>query len=154
VSLARELPHSRIVATDVSVDAIAVARENAERHDVADRVTFVASPYLDGIDGSFDLVAANPPYVSEKSRPALGRAVAHEPEVALFGGIDGLRDINGVLDAAAERLRLRGWLVMEFGFGQHDEVIALVARQPALTLQRIREDLQGIPRTAVIQRTA
>jgi release factor glutamine methyltransferase len=154
VSLARDLPRGRIVATDVSTEALAVARENAERHGVADRITFVASPYLEGTDGSFDVIAANPPYVSEKARPALGRAVAHEPDVALFGGADGLRDISGVLDAAAERLRPGGWLVMEFGFGQDEEVIALVARQPALTLQRIREDLQGIPRTAVIQHTA
>ena len=78
--------------------------------------------------------------------------MAHEPDVALFGGADGLRDIGRVLDTAAARLRPRGWLLMEFGFGQDDEVIGLVARQPALTLERIREDIQGIPRMAVIQR--
>jgi len=153
VSLARELPYSRIVATDISTEALAVARENAKRHGVADRITFVASSYLEGANGSFDAIAANPPYVSERARPALGKAVAHEPEVALFGGADGLRDISGVLETAAARLRPRGWLLMEFGFGQDDEVIALAARQPALTLERIREDIQGIPRTAVIQRT-
>lgn len=151
VALARELPNSRIVATDVSIDALAVARENAERHDVADRITFVTAPYLERTTGMFDVIAANPPYVSEKARPALGRAVAHEPEVALFGGADGLRDIAGVLDAAAERLRPSGWLVMEFGFGQADEVVALVAQRPALRLERTVSDIQGIPRTAVIQ---
>ena len=67
VSLARELPHGRIVATDISLAALAVARENAERHGVADRVAFVASSFLEGADGSFDAIAANPPYVSEKS---------------------------------------------------------------------------------------
>ena len=77
--------------------------------------------------------------------------MAHEPEVALFGGADGLRDIAGVLDAAAERLRPSGWLVMEFGFGQADEVVALVAQRPALRLERTVSDIQGIPRTAVIQ---
>ena len=75
----------------------------------------------------------------------------HEPDVALFGGAEGLRDIAGVLDTAAGKLKRQGSLVMEFGYGQDDDVAAMVASRPSLHLRRIREDLQGIPRTAIIQ---
>ena len=72
--------------------------------------------------------------------------------MALFGGTEGLRDIAGVLDAAAAKLVPGGWLVMEFGYGQEDGVEALVGAQTALRLHRVQPDLQGIPRTAIIQR--
>ena len=101
----------------------------------------------------FDLIAANPPYVKDGDKPALSRDVRHEPDVALFGGATGLRDVEAVLDAAVRTLVSGGWLVMEFGFGQEDDVRQLVAARPALRLDRVRADLQGIPRTAVIQRS-
>jgi release factor glutamine methyltransferase len=152
VSLAHTRPDAHVVATDVSADALAVAMANARHYGVADRVEFVATSYLGGIEGDFDLIAANPPYVRDRDKPALGRTVRHEPEVALFGGDSGLRDIRGVLDTAAVKLRPRGWLVMEFGFGQEDEVRELVAERAALRFERVREDLQGLARTALIQR--
>ena len=102
-------------------------------------------------DGDFDVIEANPPYVRLRDKPALARDVRHEPDVALFGGDTGLRDIEGVLDTATAKLRPGGWLVMEFGFGQEDEVRTLVGQRPRLTVDRVRNDLQGIPRTAVIQ---
>lgn len=152
VSVAHEVPHAAVVATDVSGDALAVARRNAGRHGVDGRVRFVRTSYLDGIGGAFDVIAANPPYVRQGDKPALSRDVQHEPDVALFGGPTGLRDIAGVLDTAVERLRPGGWLVMEFGFGQEDSVRELAASRPSLAFERVREDLQGLPRTAVIQR--
>ena len=152
VALASELPDCRLVASDVSDAALQVARANAARHGVGARIEFVATSYLDGVDGRFDVMTANPPYVKDGDKPALSRAVRHEPEVALFGGTEGLRDIAGVLDTAAEKLSPGGWLVMEFGYGQEESVEALVDARPSLRLDRVRADLQGIPRTAIIQR--
>jgi len=152
VSLAHELPHGHVVATDVSADALAVAQRNAERHGVANRVEFIAASYLGGVEGDFDLIAANPPYVRDGDKPALSRDVRYEPDVALFGGAAGLRDIEGVLETALAKLRPRGWLVMEFGFGQEDDVRALVEQRPSLRVDHLREDLQGLARTAIIQR--
>jgi release factor glutamine methyltransferase len=152
VALAMELPRARLVATDVSEDALAVARTNAERHRVADRIEFVATSYLDGVEGEFDVITANPPYVRDGDKPGLSRDVRHEPDVALFGGTEGLRDIAGVLAAASAALVPGGWLVMEFGYGQEPGVEALVGMQTALRLHRVQPDLQGIPRTAIIQR--
>jgi release factor glutamine methyltransferase len=151
ISLAHARRDGRVVATDVSSEALAVAMENAEQHGVASRVEFIATSYLGGVEGDFDLIAANPPYVREVDRLALGRTVRHEPEVALFGGDSGLRNIEGVLDTALAKLRPRGWLVMEFGFGQEDEVRALVQARPRLRLDRFRSDLQGLASTAIIQ---
>ena len=153
VSLAYELPQAHLVASDVSAEALDVARRNAERHGVADRIELVAASYLGGVEGDFDLIAANPPYVRDGDKPALAADVRYEPDVALFGGTRGLRDIEGVLDTAVAKLRPHGWLVMEFGFGQEDDVRALVDGRISLTVVRVREDLQGLARTAIIQRS-
>jgi len=152
IALAVELPHAQLIATDISEDALTIARANAERHGVSGRVRFVATSYLDGIDECFDVITANPPYVKDGDKPALARDVRHEPDVALFGGTEGLRDIAGVLKGAAAALNPGAWLMMEFGYGQEEGVEALVAAQPALRLERVQPDLQGIPRTAIIQR--
>jgi release factor glutamine methyltransferase len=152
VALAHDLPHCHVVASDVSAEALSIARQNAERHGVADRIELVATSYLGGVEGDFDLIAANPPYVRDGDKPALSRDVRYEPDVALFGGGAGLRDIEGVLETAISKLRPRGWLVMEFGFGQEDDVRELVNARPSLRVERMREDLQGLARTAVIQR--
>jgi release factor glutamine methyltransferase len=153
VSLAHDVPGCTMVATDVSSAALTVAAENARRHGVADRIAFVTTSYLAGVDGTFDLITANPPYVRSGDWTALARDVRHEPHVAIIGGDSGLRDIAGVLDAASASLRSRGWLIMEFGLGQENDVRQLAHTRTQLQLLYIREDLQGIQRTAVFQRT-
>ena len=153
VSLAHELPAIAVTATDVSAEALDVARLNATRHGVGARVNFFNTSYLDGIDGPFDLIASNPPYVKSGDKPALSAEVRHEPDVALFGGGSGFIHIEAVLDTAIRTLRPGNWLVMEFGFGQDDEVEQRIAARGGLRLLRIRADLQGIPRTAIVQRS-
>jgi release factor glutamine methyltransferase len=152
VTLACEAPGCRVVATDVSDIALAVAARNAVRHGVADRVAFVHTSYLDGVTDTFDLIAANPPYVRETDRPGLSLSVQREPAVAIFGGQDGMRDVEGVLGATDARLRRGGWLLMEFGFGQEEDIRQAIARYPVLRLDRVVADLQGLPRTVVAQR--
>lgn len=153
VSLAHEIDGAVVTATDVSRAALAVARDNARRHAVEGRVMLVETSFLDGIGGPFDLIAANPPYVKAGDKAALSHDVRHEPDVALFGGETGLQGVEAVLDAAVRTLASGSWLVMEFGFGQEDDVRQLVAARPALRVDRVRADLQGIPRTAIIQRS-
>jgi release factor glutamine methyltransferase len=153
VTLAAEVPSATVVATDLSSDALRVARQNAEHHGVAARITFLRTSYLQDVAGTFDVIVANPPYVRDGDRPGLSRDVQHEPAVALFGGPDGLRDVNGALDAAVQKLAPGGWFVMEFGYGQEDDVTRLIEARSSLRLDRVREDLQGIPRTAVVQKS-
>jgi release factor glutamine methyltransferase len=152
VAVAVNAPACPIVASDVSEEALAVALGNAKRHGVAGRIEFVSTSYLNGVDGMFDVITANPPYVKDGDRPAISRVTRHEPAIALFGGAEGLRDITGVIDTACEKLTQGGWLVMEFGYGQQEDVEALVNARPALRLDHVRTDLQDIPRTAIIQR--
>ena len=152
VSVAHTLPSAMCVATDVSAEALAVARQNAFRHGVAERIEFVCTSYLDGVPGLFDIIAANPPYVRDIDKRGLSADVLQEPHVALFGGATGMDHLDAVLTTASRMLRPAGWLVMEFGFGQEDDVRALAARQAGLRVDHVREDLQGLARTVIIQR--
>jgi release factor glutamine methyltransferase len=152
-TLACEIPGCRVIASDVSLDALTVARRNVRRHNVDARVELVNTSGLDGIEGDFDLIVSNPPYVKRGDKLHLSCWVRHEPDVALFGGSDGLSGIELVLSAAAEKLEPGGWLVMEFGYGQEDDIRRLLESRPALRLERTRCDLQQIPRTAIIRKT-
>ena len=153
ISLAAEWPGASIVATDVSEAALYVARSNAERHGVARQVHFVRASVLSALAPGFDLIVANPPYVRNGDRNALGPEVRdYEPAEALFGGEDGLEIVRALLDQTAERLAPRGRLLMEFGAGQDDRVVELVAERRPLILDEVRNDLSGIPRMAVVSR--
>jgi release factor glutamine methyltransferase len=155
IVLAREVPGARLVGTDVSSRALAVARRNATRHGVIDRVTFVETSFLDGLAEAPDMIVSNPPYVPSVAGPALTPEVRdYEPRMAVFGGEDGLDGLRSVLEEGAAKLAPGGWLIMEFGYGQDDMVTALVESIPALRLVKIRNDLQDIPRTAIVRSVA
>jgi release factor glutamine methyltransferase len=152
VSIALDLPQAQITATDISGEALQVARANAARHGVSDRITFVETSYLDGLEGTFDAVVSNPPYVKDEHRILVDRPIMrYEPHLALFGGADGLTGVRAVLDGAGGRLAPGGWVIVEFGDGQDDDIRELVGRYPRYRLLDIKEDLQGIPRTAIVQ---
>jgi release factor glutamine methyltransferase len=153
VAIAHERPTAAIVATDISREALAVARRNAVRHGVDDRLTFRHGDLLEGIDRQLDAIVANPPYVVDRAAPALQPEVRdYEPAVALFGGTEGFDLVTRLVAEAPSRLRPGGYLVFEFGLGQDVEVEELIARTPELTLVELRRDLQGIARTAIAQR--
>ena len=154
ISLALEIPGARVIATDLSRHALGVARRNAARHDVSNRITFVETSFLDDVEAPVDIIVSNPPYVPSVSERGLTPEVRdYEPSVALFGGEDGLEGLRSVLEGAATRLAPGGWLVMEFGCGQDDGVTDLVSRVDELEVVKIRHDLQDIPRTVVCRRT-
>ena len=153
ISLARAIPGARVTASDVSCSALNVARRNAARHGVLDRMTFIETSFLDGIEEGVDVIVSNPPYVPSISRPGLTPEVRDfEPRVAVFSGEDGLDCLRSVLQGAAAKLRPGGWLVMEFGCGQDDCVTALVHEVDGIDLVKIRHDIQDIPRTAICRK--
>jgi release factor glutamine methyltransferase len=154
IALAHELPHVSIVATDISEEALDIARRNARRHAVADRIRFVRADVLEGVNGPFDLIVGNPPYVRRGDRAALQPEVRdHEPAVALFGGPSGTQLVATIVEQGSVRLRPGGYLMFEFGFGQDVAVEELVTATPELTLIGLRRDLQGIARTAIAVRS-
>ena len=161
VALATEFPRARFTATDISPDAIAVARRNARRHGVEQRIAFLVAPFC-GAANDCDIIVSNPPYVAERDRASLQPEVRdHEPATALFAGNDGLAVIADLIDTAWQDLSAGGgWLLFEFGFGQANAVRALLdsARSPiddtrrAWTDVQIVNDLQGIPRVAIARK--
>ena len=158
IALARELPAARITASDVSAEAVALARRNARANGVGERIVWVVTSLLDGIrparagDGGFDLLVANLPYVPSAATRVLTPEVRdHEPWLALDGGRDGLDPLRAVIAVAPAYLAAGGHLVVEFGAGQEDTVRALVDAAPALALLDVAGDLAGIPRVAVIR---
>ena len=155
VAVAHERKNARIVATDISGVALAVARRNAARHGVEGRVSFVEADVFGDLTGPVDIITANPPYVPHRNGPGLQPEVGnHEPHVALFGGgNDGLTMIERIVHDAPPLLRPGGFLIFEFGFGQEVEVEDLVNASSELTLLDLKRDLQGIARTVIARRT-
>lgn len=157
VALAHERPNARVMASDISPGAWIIASNNARRHGVEDRVGFalcdtLASTLFDRL--TFDLIVSNPPYVPETDRASLQPEVReHEPDVALFGGADGLSIIRQLVPQSVNRLKSEGYLVFELGLGQADAVGELISSTRGLTMVGLRPDLQGIPRTAIAKRT-
>ena len=123
VSLAKELPAARVVATEVSEPAVAIARRNTERNEVADRVDIRLGDLWEPVVGErFDLVVSNPPYIASAVIPTLSAEVKREPVLALDGGPNGLAFYDRICAAARSYLEPGGALVVEHGFDQADAV--------------------------------
>lgn len=159
VTLAIQLPRARLIATDASRAALGVARTNAERHGVLDRIEFLDGDLLAPLDerrldGAVDVIASNPPYVNEESRELLQREVRDwEPHAALFGGVDGLVFYRRLLADGLRYLKPGGYLVVEIGYGQLDSISDAVSSFP-WTLTDVTRDLQNIPRTLTLRKHA
>jgi release factor glutamine methyltransferase len=153
VAIAHELPRARVIAIDVSTAALHIAKRNADRHGVNARITWHAGSLLEPIDKTVDLIVSNPPYVPLGDAETLPPDVRdYEPAVALFSGGDGLATIRALVAQAADRVRNDGWLIFEFGFGQAPAIREIIAAARAWHLEKLREDLQGLPRAAVLRR--
>ena len=153
VALAHDRPDARIVATDVSSAALEVARRNAARHAVGDRIQFVETDLFAGLQGPFDLVLSNPPYVPGRDRDTLQPEVRdHEPSTALFSGDEGLDAIGRLIREAPRVLVPHGFLIFEFGFGQAETVKARLHSATDLSMIGLRNDIQQVPRVAVARR--
>jgi len=154
VAIAKERPRAILLATDTSAGALAVARLNAGRHGVSQRIEFLETDLLQGAPEPFDLIVSNPPYVPSVDAPSLQPEVRdYEPAVALFAGEDGLDAIRRLIAESILRLNPGGSLVFEFGVGQEPAIEQLVGAAAGLRLADIRKDLQGIPRAAIAVRT-
>jgi release factor glutamine methyltransferase len=150
VSVARECEAARLVATDLSSAAIAVARVNAERHSVAERIRFFCGDLLAPLatDARFAVILSNPPYIASTDIPTLQPEIRdHEPHLALDGGADGLDVVRRLVPLAARHLLPAGRLLIEVGAGQSDVVESLLEDSgfDASTIYT-RADLTGIPR--------
>src|SRR5271156_2570123 len=163
VALAYELPHAEVFATDISAPALEVARRNATRHGLAERINFVQgdllAPFLrSSLTTSpaplpFDLIVGNPPYVASNEAGQLQREVRdHEPREALFGGATGVEIYARLIEQAGTLLRSDGILVLELGYNSAEHVRTILATQKCWTNVTFTNDLAGIPRVAAADR--
>jgi release factor glutamine methyltransferase len=152
VTLARHLPQARVIATDLSPEALELARENAQRLGVAARIDFRAGSLLEPIAESLDLLAANLPYIDDKDWPYLAKTIrGHEPKMAFLGGPDGLDLVRGLLRDAPRVTHLDSVIVLEIG-AYHGDAVTEIARQhfPRAYIE-IKPDYGGLERLAVIE---
>jgi release factor glutamine methyltransferase len=153
VTIALERPSAHVLAVDISEAALRIAYENARALGAGSRIEFWRGAFLPRGVPPLDLVVANPPYVAERDRDQLPIEVrGFEPPQALFGGPDGLRVIRALVPEAAAALRPSGWLIMEIGAGQSEDVGALLQDTGSFALHHIRRDRQDIPRVVVARR--
>jgi release factor glutamine methyltransferase len=148
-----ERPAASAVALDISIDALALARQNAERHGVLARLRLVASDWLSALGSArFDLVLSNPPYLAVGESPHLPPTVRdHDPRRALFAGDDGMVAIRHLLATTPPSLEPGGVMVFEIGFGQAEAVRSEILARPIWRLIRIEPDLEGIPRICIVR---
>jgi release factor glutamine methyltransferase len=156
IALLKELPEARGIATDISEEALAVARANADRLGVADRIAFECVSFAEGPCGRFDVVVANPPYIRSDAIGGLEREVReHDPRAALDGGPDGLTYYRTILQRVDSLLADGGLLGLEVGADQ-GEAVAALCRAAGLNEVSVLPDLAGRDRvvTAVATMSA
>ena len=164
IALAKELPAALLYATDISLAALAVARRNAARHKVCDRIQFHQCDLLGSFlrpssvtsheSLLFDLVVSNPPYVGRNQKQSLQREVReHEPEFALYAGEGGNDFYEPLIRQAAERLKPGAILVLELGYNSLPAVRPLL-ENPAWRNVGVTNDLAGIPRVVAAEKSS
>ena len=144
----------RLLATDVSADAIGLARENAVAHAVADRIDVAVADLLPEAVGPFDVILANLPYVRTDVIPTLPRATSFEPALALDGGPDGLAVIGRLLDRLPSELDPHGVALLEIGGDQGEAIVAEVGRRLPGWQCSVALDLGRLPRVARVERSS
>jgi release factor glutamine methyltransferase len=145
LSLAAKMPEAQVLGVDVSEDALALAQENAARLNLSERVQFLKGRLLENIEGAFDLIVANLPYVSIQDRHTLSLEVLHDPEVALFAGAQGDELVSELIDQARFRLRPGGLLALEIGLGQSEALLSALAEKNYRDISS-KNDYNGVTR--------
>lgn len=149
IAIAHTLPQAILTALDCSQPALAVARQNAERHNLADRIRFLESNLLAAVaNEKFDAVVSNPPYVPE-SEILEPQVRNFEPATALYAGPSGLNIYQRLIPQAWQSLKPQGWLMIEIGHGQQNALASLLTEWNGVEFIR---DLQGISRVVCARR--
>ncbi len=154
VAMLTRLPASRCVAVDLSLEALVLARLNARRHGVEERVTFREGHWFDAVRPDdafrFDWIVSNPPYVAKEQWETLPREVrCYEPRMALWGGEAGMEAYPSIVRGAPRYLKPGGWMALEIGDGQWESVKHLIEETPGLEFFQAVKDGNGIQRVVI-----
>jgi release factor glutamine methyltransferase len=148
ITLAVERPGLEVVAIDLSVDTLALARENAGVHEVDGRIAWLQTDLLSGVDTDFDFLVANLPYVPSAEIAKLSREVQHDPLLALDGGEDGLDVIRRFVGQAPSCLKPKGRLYLEIGISQSGGVVDILQKEKFSDIS-VEKDYQGVERFVI-----
>lgn len=150
ISLTKYISSSRIIGLDISEAAITVARKNADRAGVADKVRFIKSNLFEKMvsdfDGYFNMIVSNPPYISLKDFYELPENVKEDPYIALYGGRDGLDFYREIIDKSPRVLRKNGFIIMEIGYDQGESVKKIFEKNGEFNFIELFKDYSGLDR--------
>ena len=150
VSLAKYIPNSKLTGADISSKALRIAKLNARNNNVEDRITFISSNLFDNVpEEKYDIIVSNPPYIKSKIIKTLNKDVQNEPKIALDGGFDGLDFYRKIIKKADEYLKFGGFLCLEIGFDQREEVMKLIEEEGKFQNTYSKKDLYDNDRIVI-----
>lgn len=155
VAMAKEIPECKVSAIDIDLNALSIAKENAERHGVADRIEFVCADLRkSNWSGCFSMILSNPPYIkSADIQKIMPEVRNYELEKVLDGGVTGLDFYQAIIPMAIDRLEANGFLILEIGHDQADEVTALLDKFSCYQNIEVIQDYSGYDRVIKAQKT-
>lgn len=151
IALTRSLTNCIISASDISGPALNVAKDNAAKHGVLDKIKFIQSDLFDSLDGRYDLIISNPPYIARHEFSQIDREILKEPKTALDGGDDGLDFYRRISVEADRVLAQDGYLLLEIGYGQASRVSGILEAAGFAVIE-VRKDINGIDRVVTARR--
>jgi release factor glutamine methyltransferase len=147
ICLLLRFPELRILAGDISREALETARRNAERHGVESRLTLMEGDLFCGLEGPFDFIISNPPYIAEKDKNALSPdIILHEPHKALFAGPEGLDVLIRIIREGKKIISHPGWILVEIGKDQYIKLLQIVGEPEKFQSVQVVEDYAGLVR--------
>jgi release factor glutamine methyltransferase len=151
-SLLKQLPNSYGIATDISIDALKVAKKNLTELNIIHRSKLINSNWSEGIKNSiFDIITCNPPYIADRYIKNLQKDIKkYEPLIALKGGINGLESFKSLLPLARQAIKCNGLLALEIGFDQSEQLSNILYKNKFL-LKEIIKDLSGSKRVLIAE---
>ena len=153
LALAKEIASAKVTATDISPAALALARKNARSLNLEDKIEFLQGNLFEPVQGVFDMIVCNPPYISESEYRDLPAGVKdYEPQIALLAGKDGMEFYEKLLCQAPDHLQKNGWLLFEIGAKQETQVRGLMETSGSFDSIVMRRDYAGLPRVMKARR--
>ena len=149
VSIAKYLPNAKVYASDISKKALEMAKTNARNNEVEDKIEFINSDLFEKIEGKFDIIVSNPPYIRTEVIKTLDEEVQKEPMLALDGGKDGLDFYRKIVEEAYSHLKFDSYLCFEIGYDQKEEVTEIVKNAKVYADTYCKKDLYGNDRVIV-----
>lgn len=149
ISLAKYIENNHLIMSDISEKALEIAKKNTIQNHVEDKCEFIHSDMFKNINGKFDIIVSNPPYIKTDVIKTLDKQVQNEPIIALDGGEDGLEFYKSIIDQAYKYLNTNGILALEIGYDQKQEVLKLLKKSGKYKNIYSKKDLSGNDRVVI-----